>query len=228
LKYKEVEKLLPNSYEYFYCYLSILGIIWAFVLIGIMMGISPAVKPIDVFKSDEDKKFGGYFMTSNDHEVLIAREKPAYDGALPSGNSIQLMNLLRLAEFTSNEAYKKRAKKMLQAFSNTLSNYPTSLSKMLSAVSFYYDEVKEIVIVTPEHKTQLADKFINELAKHYIPGKILAVTSEGEDIDRQKKIIPLVEGKKAIKGKATAYVCKFGVCELPTSNVDTFIQQISR
>ena len=176
----------------------------------------------------EDKKYGGYFMTSNDHEKLIAREKPAYDGALPGGNSIQLMNLLRLAEFTSNEAYKKRAKKMLQAFSNTLNNYPTSLSKMLSAVSFYYDEVKEIVIVTPEHKKQQADKFIRELVKHYIPGKILAVTSEGEDIKRQEKIIPLVQGKKAIKGQTTAYVCKFGACELPTSNVDTFIQRISR
>jgi len=58
LKYKEVEKLLPNSYEYFYCYLSILGFIWAFVLIGIMLNISPTVNPIDVFKSDEDKKFG--------------------------------------------------------------------------------------------------------------------------------------------------------------------------
>jgi len=176
----------------------------------------------------EDKKYGGYFMTSNDHETLIAREKPAYDGALPSGNSIQLMNLLRLAEFTSNETYKKRAKKMLQAFSNTLNNYPTSLSKMLSAVSFYYDEVKEIVIVTPEHKKQQANKFINELMKHYVPGKVLAVISEGEDMKQQEKIIPLVQGKKAIKGKTTVYVCKFGACELPTSSVDTFIQQISR
>jgi len=58
LRYKEVEKLLPNSYGSLYCCLSILGVIWAFVLIGIMMGISPAVNPIDVFESDEDRKFG--------------------------------------------------------------------------------------------------------------------------------------------------------------------------
>ena len=73
LKYKEVEKLLFNSYEYFYCYLSVLGFIWAFVFIGIMMGISPMVDPSDVFKSNEDKKFGKdifFIFTGGEKEKL--------------------------------------------------------------------------------------------------------------------------------------------------------------
>ena len=32
---------------------------------------------------------GGFFATSDDHETLLAREKPADDGAEPSGNSVQ-------------------------------------------------------------------------------------------------------------------------------------------
>ena len=47
-----------------------------------------------------DGQNGGFFMTGNDHEALIVREKPVYDGAEPSGNSVAVLNLLRLGEFT--------------------------------------------------------------------------------------------------------------------------------
>ena len=59
---------------------------------------------------------GGFYFTSNDHEKLLTREKPAYDGAEPSGNSAAVMNLLRLYEFTSEKGYLKRAEKALKAF----------------------------------------------------------------------------------------------------------------
>ena len=48
----------------------------------------------------EDREGGGFFQTSHDHEQLLAREKPSYDGAEPSGNSVHALNLLRLAEMT--------------------------------------------------------------------------------------------------------------------------------
>jgi uncharacterized protein YyaL (SSP411 family) len=57
----------------------------------------------------EDHENGGFFLTSNDHEALLAREKPAYDGAEPSGNSVAVLNLLRLYEFTTDEKYRLRA-----------------------------------------------------------------------------------------------------------------------
>ena len=59
----------------------------------------------------EDPLAGGFFMTSNDHEKLLVREKPYFDGDKPSGNSIATLNLLRLFEFTSNDLYRKRANK---------------------------------------------------------------------------------------------------------------------
>ncbi|HWP66165.1 MAG TPA: hypothetical protein VNO26_09655, partial [Candidatus Limnocylindria bacterium] len=44
----------------------------------------------------EDRAAGGFFMTSDDHETLLVREKPGSDGAEPSGNSVAALNLLRL------------------------------------------------------------------------------------------------------------------------------------
>ena len=52
---------------------------------------------------------GGWFMTANDAEVLIAREKPAYDGAEPSGTSIALLNALRLHTFTTDDRWRQVA-----------------------------------------------------------------------------------------------------------------------
>ena len=36
-----------------------------------------------------DTEHGGYYLTATDHERLIAREKPGYDGAIPSANPSQ-------------------------------------------------------------------------------------------------------------------------------------------
>ena len=56
-----------------------------------------------------DAERGGWFMTANDAEVLIAREKPAYDGAEPSGTSVALLNALRLHTFTTDDRWRQVA-----------------------------------------------------------------------------------------------------------------------
>lgn len=176
----------------------------------------------------EDKKEGGYFMTSHHHEQLISREKPSFDSAEPTGNSVQVLNLLRLAEFTSNTQYLKRAENTLISFSNILNKAPMALSKMLVALDFYYDEAKEIIIITPKGKKSQSQVFLNSLQKNYLPNRVISVMSEGNDLQLQSKIIAIAEGKIAINGKTTAYVCRQGSCELPTNNVDIFTQQIQK
>ena len=54
-------------------------------------------------------------MTADDHERLIAREKPAYDGAEPSGTSVALLNALRLATFTSDDRWRAIADRAFAA-----------------------------------------------------------------------------------------------------------------
>ena len=68
-------------------------------------------------KNFEDKEKGGFFMTGRDYETLMVREKPFYDGAEPSGNSVAIKNLLRLSELTGNASYRFRAEKAFKAFS---------------------------------------------------------------------------------------------------------------
>ncbi|VAW61268.1 hypothetical protein MNBD_GAMMA08-1425, partial [hydrothermal vent metagenome] len=64
--------------------------------------------------------------------------------------------------------------------------------------------------------------------KNYLPNRVLSVVSEGADIKAQSKIISIAEGKVAIRKKTTAYVCTMGKCELPTTDVAKFIQQLNK
>jgi len=175
----------------------------------------------------EDKEHGGFFMTSDDHESLLAREKPAYDGAEPSGNSVQALNLLRLHEFTTEDRYRQRAERTLQAVGERMEQAPASLSEMLLASDFHLDTPKEIVIVTPTSRAE-AEPLLEKLRSTFLPNRVLTIAVEGKDLAAQSELVPLLEGKLTRGGLPTAYVCEKRVCKLPTSDPEVFDQQIRK
>lgn len=183
---------------------------------------------LDKFMSKhfEDKADGGFFMTADNHEGLIAREKPVYDGALPSGNAIAVMNLFRLYEFTTNDTYRKRAVSTLLAFSKTFESSPLGLSEMMLALEFSLDSPKEVVILFPKGKSLESGPVLKEFRKTYLPNRVLIRVEEGEHAEKLAEIIPMVAGKKTIGGKPMAFVCEKGVCLLPSYTANDFAQQI--
>jgi uncharacterized protein YyaL (SSP411 family) len=175
----------------------------------------------------EDKKSGGFFMTSHGHEELLAREKPAYDGAEPSGNSIAVLNLLRLQEFTTADTYRVRAEKAFKAFSGTLKENPIALSEMLLAWDFHLDRPKEIILVKPTDKKSETEALLEVLRKQFMPNRVQVIVTMGEELTTHSKIIPLLESKFPMEGLPTAYVCKKGICLLPTSDPKELAKQIA-
>src|SRR5207302_2763299 len=92
---------------------------------------------------------GGFYRTPADHEALLAREKPAYDGAEPTGNSVAALTLLRLEAITSESTYREQAEKLLSSFGALLAGAPAALGEMLLAVDFFLGEAREVVLVRP-------------------------------------------------------------------------------
>ncbi len=170
-----------------------------------------------------DERTGGYFLTSEDHEQLLARQRPSRDRAVPSGNSVAAMNLLRLYELTTEERYSAGAEKIFSTFSRSIGGAP----QMLVALDFHMGAAKEIIIVTPKTRDQ-AEPFLSELRRTYLPNRVLVVASEGRDLEALAELIPLVEGKVARRGQTTAYVCEQGLCRLPTTEVEVFARQLAR
>lgn len=135
------------------------------------------------------------------------------------------MNLLRLQEFTTNDDYRKRAEKTFKAFSQTLKQNPIALSEMLLALDFYLDKPFEIVIVKASSDAEKT--FLPIMRKTFLPNKIIAIVEKGDQLKRQSKLIPLMDGKVIFENKTTAYVCRAGVCKFPTTEPKKFKEQIS-
>jgi uncharacterized protein YyaL (SSP411 family) len=174
----------------------------------------------------EDLDGGGFFMTSNDHEKLIAREKPNHDGALPSGNAVATMNLIRLAAFTSDSTYLGRAQRAFLTFANILASNPTAMAELQLALDIFLHPPKEVALIEPENAPGGADRFLDIIRHQYLPGRVLAKTSEGQDLKNQSNLIPFLQHKELLNNKATAFVCQNKICKRPTDDVDVFSQQL--
>ena len=174
-----------------------------------------------------DREHGAYFATSEGHEQLIAREKPGYDGAEPSGNSVASMNLVRLHELTTNDEYRQRAEQCFRAFAPVFEKSPASLSEMLLALDFHLDTPKQIIVVAPSSRQQ-ANALLAPLRRTFLPNRVLAAVAQGAQLDAHAALVPLLEEKRALRGQPTAYVCERRVCDLPTGDPAVFAKQIGK
>ncbi len=79
---------------------------------------------------------GGYFMSEGKPDLLL-RVRSTSDGAIPSGNGIAVLNLLRIAERTGRAIYRERAAAALKAFGPDLEAYPAAAPTVALAVHRY-------------------------------------------------------------------------------------------
>ena len=61
----------------------------------------------------------------------------------------------------------------------------------------------------------------------HAPGRI-EILASWEDREAHDRVVPLARAKSARGGKTTAYVCEQGICKLPTTSVETFIEQLAK
>jgi len=175
----------------------------------------------------EDRDRGGFFLTGEDQQIVLVREKPSYDGAEPSGNSVAALNLLRLHEFTADGRFRARAEGTFRYLAPVLGANPAALSELLLAADFFLDRPGQIVIVVPEGgAADDAASLLSAFRRRFLPNRILSVVPAGEPLSRAAKLLPILRGKEAIGGRATAYVCEDRACRLPTGDPTEFSRQL--
>jgi uncharacterized protein len=169
-----------------------------------------------------DAEGGGYFFSSSEGEELIIRQKDLYDGAIPSGNSVSILNLLRLGRLTGNTAYEVRAKETIDAFSNNIESVPSAFSFALTAVDFALNKTFEIVVVAGSD-SQAADEIVKKLQKEFLPGKVILLkTAENES--KLSGVVPYTKEQKIIGGRTTVYVCTNFVCNKPVHSIEEVLE----
>ncbi|OGC90348.1 MAG: thioredoxin [candidate division Zixibacteria bacterium RBG_16_48_11] len=164
-----------------------------------------------------DEQNRGFFFTGADGEKLIVRTKEIYDGAIPSGNSVAMNDLLRLSRLTMNQEYSRLAEQSLKSFMGSVTRSTSSYSQMLIAADFYLGPTKEVVIVGEPNKGDI-QQMIEKVRELYIPRKVVLKYTSDQQGTELRKMVPYLEGLVAKDGAATAYVCENFVCQLPTND----------
>ena len=176
-----------------------------------------------------DAQRGGWFMTSGQHERLIAREKPTYDGAEPSGTSIALRNALRAYAFTGDERWRTVAEKALGSLHAVLASKPVAITEALLALDAFTDVAREVALVWPAGGAPLAAESLQAvLRRTFLPNAVFAGAAEGDAVAALASIAPFVADKIAQSGHATAYVCEHGHCELPATAPADLTRQLAK
>jgi uncharacterized protein YyaL (SSP411 family) len=172
-----------------------------------------------------DEKTAGFFFTPDDGEALIVRKKELYDGAVPSGNSVSLLNLLRLARITGRTDLEKKASMIDNAFSEQIKQAPTGFTQFLSGLDFVLGPSYEVVIVGPAGSKETAD-MIRALFNPFIPNKVVVFRPTNQESPAIDSISPFVRNQVSLDGKATAHVCRNRTCLKPTTSIQEMLNML--
>ncbi len=179
--------------------------------------LSRARELTDVLLQDFwDPVGGGFFYTALHHESLITRRKDDIDNATPSGNGVAALNLLRLERLTGLSIYRERALELLRGVKNLLERAPMAMSYTVLALDFLLHPPVEIAIVG-DIQAEETRALLRKIHGRFLPGKVIASASI-EQVAESSKSAPLLAGKTAIHGKATAYVCRNYSCQPPVTD----------
>jgi len=159
-----------------------------------------------------DKTHGGYYFTSEKGEKLLGRQKEIYDGAIPSSNSVQILNQLRIARLTGDTVFEEKAVKDLNAFSKQVNHTPTGYLQALQSLFVSGGDSYEIVI-TAESQNEVTEQFLNIIRKTpLIEPAVHLKTSENKK--ELAELAPFT-GEFSIEKQESVYICKNFSCDLP-------------
>jgi uncharacterized protein YyaL (SSP411 family) len=96
--------------------------------------LAAAERFLAVVERDFAAAGGGYYDTPADQADLLVRPRLAYDGAIPSGNSQMVHDLLDLYELTGRGSYLDRAERDLRAAAGAMGRYGAGMVHMAHAL----------------------------------------------------------------------------------------------
>lgn len=173
----------------------------------------------DMIKHFWDVSSGGLYFTPDDGEPLPVRQKEIYDGAVPSGNSVAMLNLLKLSHLIGDPGLEERASALSSAFAASINRQPLGHTMLMCALDFALGPSYEIALVDGQSSEGIA-KMLDALRSKFLPNKVVLLAS-GKDIH---EIAEFTRDLSQLNGRATAYVCKGYKCELPTNDPEKMLE----
>ena len=188
--------------------------------------LSEAIQFSRIMVEDFMNPDGGFYLGGDNSEKLIVRAMTGYDGAIPSGNSVAVMNLLRITRITGEVKWAEMADQLFKVFSKEIENAPTGFTSMLSAFLFESDSPKEIVIVG-SMQDPIAQQAIKRLQTEYHPGNVILFKDTNDKMNQLNPIANWTNEHRPINDQTTFYVCEDFACKFPTTDLDQAFKLIN-
>lgn len=156
---------------------------------------------------------GGYYFTQKDQQNLILRTKDYGDNAMPSGNGLSALNLIRLYFLTMNPKFKERARSTLSNLSPLVEKAPMAYSQSLLAYLWFQCDVFQFVSSHPLESESLAQ--IEAVRPLF---GVIAYA------DTKAPYGYLMHGKST--QDKTYYLCRHGACDIPSKDLASIMLQL--
>ena len=171
----------------------------------------------------EDPQAGSFFTTAGQDSSLVLRMKDDYDGAEPSGNSVALLDLLRLAHLTDRDEYRQAAVRTLDALMPKMSSQPVAVPQMLVGLDYSLAPKREVVIAG-DPQAEPTRALLNELRSRFLPYTVTLLIDSDATREKLARIFPAAGIMRQLDEQSTAYVCENYSCRLPTTEVAKFAE----
>jgi len=164
-----------------------------------------------------DGEEGGFVFT--DAPEIGGRRKEAYDGALPSGNSVMLANLLRLARLTGASEFEEKAGRLAEAFAGDVAGHPAAHTEFLRGLDLALGPSREVVVVGKRGEAA-TEELLEVLREAYVPNAVFLFKPEGDPgtAERLARLAPFTKDMDAGGGVAAAHVCSAEACLRPVAS----------
>ncbi len=189
--------------------------------------LKEAIKVINI-QIDQfwDDNIGGFYFTAKQGEDLITRQKEIYDGAIPSGNSVSMLNLLRLSQITGDQEYERKADIISRVFAESVRNNPSAHTFLMLAVDFAIGPTYSLVISGDTGKEDTL-KLLESIRKQFLPNKTLIYRATEQENPPIDEIVDYIIFFYKYLDKATAYICINKTCKPPTNEIDKMFEYLN-
>lgn len=184
-----------------------------------------------------DEKQGGLFFTPDDGEALLIRPKEFYDGAVPSGNSVAMLNLLRLSRLTGDFALEEKANALALASINAKGS---GNAMLLSALDYALGPSYEIALVGSRGDGEM-QRMLQAVRSRFLPSTVVVMVpasggsllgKDGDKEESSRKEIEIIskftKNMVQLQGRATAYICSGKSCCPPTTDPKKVIDLLEK
>jgi len=171
-----------------------------------------------------DDTSGGFFLIGAENRELPVRPKEIYDGAIPSANSVALMNLLWLSRLTGNTEWADKADQMVRAFAGTIGRQPSAVTFFLCGLDFALRPGQDIVIAGGSDSPD-AERLLSALNLKFTPNQVTQLKST-ENASQLSRFAGYTDGLQVVEGKTAAHLCVGSACKESVTDVQGMLDRI--